>query len=104
MPNPRTLSALGATLFALLVAPAARGQIIQIKTLPLAQGDQFGFFLSVNHPVGGGLDRGAGLPPRSIREPREGVARESAPSLRGADLLQHLAQLGGWADPPGRRA
>lgn len=53
MPHPRKLSALGATLIALFVPAVARAQLIGIKTLPLAQGDQFRFFPSANEAMGG---------------------------------------------------
>jgi hypothetical protein len=53
MPHSRKLSALSATLFALLAPAVATAQLIAIKTLPLAQGDQFGFFPSANEAMGG---------------------------------------------------
>ena len=53
MPHPRKLLALGATLFALLAPAVAPAQLITIKTLPLAQGDQFGFLPSANEAMGG---------------------------------------------------
>src|SRR3954468_8386383 len=53
MPHPRKLSALGATLPALPAPVVAPAQLISIKTLPLAQGDQFGFFPSANEAMGG---------------------------------------------------
>ena len=53
MHRSRKLSALGATLIALLVPAVAPAQLIAIKTLPLAQGDQFGFFPSANDAMGG---------------------------------------------------
>src|SRR4051812_4604710 len=36
-----------------IIAPAASAQLIAIKTLPLAQGEQFAFFPSVNEAMGG---------------------------------------------------
>ena len=53
MTHPRKLSALGATLLALLAPAVAPAQLITIKTLPLAQGDQFGFLPSANEAMGG---------------------------------------------------
>jgi hypothetical protein len=53
MSNSRTLYALAAAVVALLLPAAVRAQLIQIKTLPLAQGDQFGFFPSANEAMGG---------------------------------------------------
>ena len=53
MPHPRKLSALGATMVALLAPAVAPAQLIAIKTLPLARGDQFGFFPSANEAMGG---------------------------------------------------
>jgi len=53
MSHPRKLPALGATLLALLAPAVAPAQVITIKTLPLAQGDQFGFFPSANDAMGG---------------------------------------------------
>lgn len=53
MPDPRKLSVLGATLVALLAPAVAAAQLIAIKTLPLAQGDQFSFLPSANEAMGG---------------------------------------------------
>ena len=53
MPDPRKLSVLGATLVALLAPAVAAAQLIAIKTLPLAQGEQFSFFPSANDAMGG---------------------------------------------------
>ena len=53
MSQSRKLFALGATLIALILPAVAPAQLITIKTLPLAQGDQFGFFPSVNEAMGG---------------------------------------------------
>ena len=53
MTNPRKLSVLGATVVALLAPAVAAAQLIAIKTLPLAQGEQFSFFPSANEAMGG---------------------------------------------------
>ena len=53
MPDPRKLPVLGATLVALLAPAIAAAQLIAIKTLPLAQGEQFSFFPSANDAMGG---------------------------------------------------
>ncbi|MGH7623150.1 MAG: hypothetical protein ACREMU_12480, partial [Gemmatimonadaceae bacterium] len=48
---PQLLAALA--VFALLAAPSlARGQVIQIKTLPIAEGDQWRIFPSANAAMG----------------------------------------------------
>jgi len=54
MPVLRSLRALRLALCATcLAALPAAAQLIQIKTLPIATGDQFNFFPSANQPMGG---------------------------------------------------
>jgi hypothetical protein len=56
----RAHSRLVALALAFLLAPTAKplsAQLIQIKTLPIADGDQWRFFPSANTGLGGSIDR-----------------------------------------------
>ena len=98
-PRPRLLSlSLRATLVlaslcALRATPLA-AQLIQIKTLPIADGDQWRFFRRRTRGRRR-LDRAEGLAQRSVRESGKGRAAERArrrPVLRFPDVLLDLEQ------------